>query len=78
MPLSVWWISNKFCNTNASHKHEQLPKKDESSIGAVYVCNRCMVQIELLKIVPWWIGVDFAETRLWDDIFFMTEKNKVS
>ena len=25
--------------------------KDESSIGAVNVCNRCIVQIELLKIV---------------------------
>ena len=52
--------------------------EDESSIGAVNVCNTCIVQIELLKIVLIWIGVDFAETRVRDDIFFVTEKTKVN
>ena len=36
----------------------------ESSIGTVNVCNRSIVQIELLKIVPRWIGLDFAVTRV--------------
>ena len=30
-----------------------------------------------MKIVLWWIGVDFADTRVKDDIFFVTEKTKV-
>ena len=46
--------------------------KYESSIGAVNVCNECIVQIELLKIVLQWIGVDF--TYIKDDIFFEQRK----
>ena len=39
------------------------------------VCNRCIVQIVLLKIVlqTGRIGVDFAETSVRDDIFFVTD-----
>ena len=48
-----------------------LKIKDESSIGTISVCNRRIVQIELLKIVLWWIGVDFAETRVKIYIFFV-------
>ena len=42
------------------------------------MCNRCIVQIELLKIVLLWIGVDFAKTRVRDDIFFVKEKTEVN
>ena len=40
------------------------------------VCNRCIVQIVFLKIVLYigWKGVDFAETSVRHDIFFVTEK----
>ena len=41
------------------------------------MCKRCIVKIEWFKIVLWWIGVDFAETRVKHDIFFVTEKTKV-
>ena len=42
---------------------KQNKNKDESSIGAVNVCNRYIVHIEMVKIVLWFIGVDFTETR---------------
>ena len=41
------------------------------------MCNRCIVQIEVFKIVLWWIRVDFAETRVKVYTFFVTEKKKV-
>ena len=49
--------------------------KDESYIGAV---NVCIVQIEMLKIVLCRVEVDFAVTRVKDDIFFVTEKTNVN
>ena len=45
------------------YQFKVLSNKDESSIGAVNVCNRCIVQIEILKIVLLRIGVDFAEKK---------------
>ena len=54
-----------------SIKNEEKKNKDESSIRAVDVSKRFMPQIELFKISMWWTGVDFAETRVKDDIFFV-------
>ena len=49
-------------------------KKDESYIGAVVVCNRFNVQIEMIELSS--LGVDFPETRVKADILFVTEPLK--
>ena len=51
----------------------QLKNKDESSIGAVNVFYRCIIQIELLMDRS-----RLSETRVRYDIFFVTAKNKVN
>ena len=65
----IKWIGSAFGNLNTLE-----PNKEESSIGAVNACKKCIVKTEFLKIVLLWIGVDAAETKY--DIFFVKRKLK--
>ena len=81
--LSAWLLNSEpraGCSNlgHATREQNQPINKDESSIGAVKVCKRCIVQIVLLEIVLYVEcrlggGVDFAESSVRDDIFFVTE-----
>ena len=53
-----------------------IKNKDESSIRAVKECNNMYNSNWIVQDCTVLIGVDFAETRVKDDILFVTEKTK--